>query len=265
MAWFDGGLVLIGGLALGILLMIAGRFSFAVMQDRSRTELAAPVSGVASPQLLLAAKTDLFEFRASSIDLQQGSDLMAAIMKGLPAEVKAFEQMAPTMDLPPKLIDITYQRLASAGPVTSLVRTERIVLEDDTSSISYATSLFNELKPDGIHLRDFFQPGIFSKQSLNTQLCNEIRKQKAIRLGGVQEINCARYPKADAFDGAPVAFVASNEDNLFGGMRFYFKAGDIGDPAEGMYIITLRQSAFREELKPAYRSLFGGTPAQLAS
>ncbi len=259
--WADPLISLVFGLLFGVLVFVAGRFAFAAYQPDHKLSLAEPAKGNSSPRLLLEAETDQFTYRASGIDLQPGSDILSSIMSQLPAEITALQAGFAVTSSAPSLIDVTYQRLASSGPVHSLVRIERRVFDESRSEISYATSLFNSLAPTENDIRPMFgnYPGMAPR--LTKRLCREIQKQKAIRIGKSAVFDCEGFKAIDFFEGAPHAFVRSDQPNQFGGLRYYFSAGSIGDVSEGMYIVTVPQSEFRSELKEGYQSLFGGSPA----
>jgi hypothetical protein len=53
------------------------------------------------------------------------------------------------------------------------------------------------------------------------------------------------------------------EEGKLGGLVLHYAPYEIGSYAEGAYHITLPQSGFRDMLKPEYRPLFAGEPAEI--
>ena len=60
-----------------------------------------------------------------------------------------------------------------------------------------------------------------------------------------------------------ISLIASTEAGKLGGLALHYAPYEIGSYAEGAYHITLPQADFRTLLKPEYRTLFAGEPAEI--
>ena len=60
-----------------------------------------------------------------------------------------------------------------------------------------------------------------------------------------------------------VSLVASTEKGKLGGFVLHYAPYEIGSYAEGAYHVTVPEADFRAFLKPEYRPLFAGTPAEI--
>lgn len=90
-------------------------------------------------------------------------------------------------------------------------------------------------------------------------------KQNRYAASGMSDADIA----ADVESGLPdsglwltqAALTASTEGDVFGGLEVYFSPYELGSYAEGAYEAGVSQAAFRDLLKPEYRTLFAGEPA----
>ena len=60
-----------------------------------------------------------------------------------------------------------------------------------------------------------------------------------------------------------ISLIASTEDGKLGGFVLHYAPYEIGPYAEGAYHITVPEADFRDFLKPEYRPLFAGEPAEI--
>ncbi len=235
------------------------------LETHTRLELRQPVSPLAGPQLLFEASDERFSYRASSINIQPDSLLHRAIMAEQPANLSMAQEAAQAADRAVQKIDITYQRMAEAGPLVSLLRIDRVSRSDGSSDIIYATTLVDRVSGQAIALEDLFLEDPSINGRVDGLLCEALTSLKRVRIGNrAERFDCRKFKDISVFDGPPIALLPSETPNLIGGMRFYFGKGRAGPPREGQYIVTLPQALFHHMLKPEYRGLFEGNPIQPA-
>lgn len=249
------------GVLIGGLLFAGVGFGFKALKTRTGAELETPVEILSAPQLLIEAVDGDLVYRASSINLQDGSPLQRAIMAEQSASMAATVKQAESERNPPILVEVIYTRTASAGPITSLLKTRLTTRENGREDTEYAATLFNNIAGPGFDLADIFKSDEASEALLNEVLCDEVKQARRMRIGLVPGDVCDGI---DFLNGPPTVFLQSRNGNEIGGIRFYFEAGRMGRRKEGDYVITLPQSVFRKAVRPEYLSLFGGEPDELS-
>lgn len=251
------------GILIGGGLMVGVGYAFKALQPHTGAEIAQPVQSLPAPHLLIEAIEGSLTYRASSINLQDGSPLQRAIMAEQTRQMSAAVSAAKSDSNPPELIDVVYTRTAKAGPVSSILRTERTTHRDGSEDVSYAASLINEIAGPDFDLGELFVSDRKAIQRLDQAVCEAVQDARQMRIGRSNKATCKRAEKFSFLNGAPAVFIRSDQPNTIGGIRFYFEAGRIGREKEGSYIISLPQSDFAFAVRPEYRGLFGGAPPEL--
>ena len=258
------------GMLVGAGLVIGAKLSLSPVSEMFGVETSLPPSAFIGEDVLLEARSDDLSYRASSFGIQPGSGLHRTIMAEQAGILNAYQAAASanrTDTSPPWRVETYFTRTATAGPMTSILRTDYISAGDEAHRLEFASSLISELHPDGLDLADLFSDERSTGINLDRILCRAVARVKYAqnpdaRIDG-EPIFCNETSPVSFLNGAPVVFAGSTETNAFGGLTFYYAPGRIGDIEEGEYIIDLPQTAFRSYLKPEFLSLFQGIPPRL--
>ena len=241
------------------------------MSELFGVETTRPPSAFVGEDVLLEARSDVLSYRASGFGIQPGSLLHRAIMAEQSHILDAYQAAAAanrTETSAPWRVETYFTRTATAGPLTSILRTDYISAGDEVHRLEFASSLISELHPDGLELEDLFSDERSTETNLDRILCRAVARVKYAqnpdaRLNG-EPIFCNETSPVSFLHGAPVVFAGSTKTNAFGGLTFYYVPGRIGDVEEGEYIIDLPQTAFRSYLKPEFQTLFQGVPPRIS-
>lgn len=237
-------------------------WTFKALKPKTGATIETPVQSEPTRQLLIEASEGDLVYRASSINLQDGSELQKAIMAEQPANMARALETAGRGRNPATKIHVTYTRTATAGPLTSLLKSQETTRADGETDIRFAAGLFNALEGADGTLSDIFHSNPETVRALDTLLCGAVRQAKEMRSDSGDLPACETSQEFSFLNGAPAVFLQSDRPNTISGIRFYFEAGRIGRKKEGLYVITLRQSDFIAHVRPEYKGLFSGAPAR---
>ncbi|MBS0297925.1 MAG: DUF3298 domain-containing protein [Proteobacteria bacterium] len=138
----------------------------------------------------------------------------------------------------------TFEYSGGAHPLTTL------------DSLLWDKALKKPLQPQAL-LRKGADTG-----KLDTALCQAVTDAKKARLGkdfspAGDDWVCPKWTET------AVALAPSSTPGKAGGVTFLFSPSAVGAYAEGPYLITLPQSAFRWAISPAYLDEFAGAPPKV--
>lgn len=159
-------------------------------------------------------------------------------------------------------IQIEWKQLAKAGGIVSLVGTN-YEFTGGAHGMSYTRTLLAKADTgEELTLAKMLQADRSPSPALTIAICEALKtaKMKAIQSATIfdEPITCAG-PKANVkLEDARMAFAPSTEADKFGGLFVYFDPYAVGAYAEGSYDFAIPQSVFSEDMRPAYKALFGG-------
>lgn len=151
---------------------------------------------------------------------------------------------------------------ATAGGIASLVGTNyeftggahgmnatdtKIVRADTGEELSLAKMLLTDRSPS---------------PAITIAICEGLKaaKIKAIQSATIfdEPITCAGPNANVKIEDARIALAPSTEAGKFGGLFVYYDPYAVGSYAEGPYALTVTQAVFAEDMRPAFKALFGG-------
>lgn len=113
-----------------------------------------------------------------------------------------------------------------------------------------------------LRIDDMLMPKRSPSPAMTIAICEALKtaKQEKIKSATIFEepVVCIG-PEANAkTEDAKLALAPSNEPDKFGGVYVFYEPYVVGAYAEGPYVLTVQQGVFAEDLKPEFKSLFGG-------
>jgi hypothetical protein len=98
--------------------------------------------------------------------------------------------------------------------------------------------------------------------ALTIAICEGLKVAKLKRINSAtimdEPIVCAGANANANTQAARIALAPSNVSGKFGGVYAYYEPYAVGPYVEGAYRLTIQQEVFVQDLRPEYRSLFGG-------
>ena len=149
---------------------------------------------------------------------------------------------------------------AETGKLFSLIRTDSEYTGGAHPNSSFASILWDKALKREVAAAGLFKTGDLS--ALDTALCAAINAEKknrdpqaqTVSLTGGEMWNCPRAASV------PFVLATGTTPGKAGGLVFLIGPYMVGPYAEGVYEVTVPQSAFRSLLAPAYADEFAGAP-----
>ena len=188
-------------------------------------------------------------------------------LEAMEADALAYQAADPTYFRPYGL-RIEWRVVAEAGDVMSLEGFTYTFMAGAHGNFFTDARMYDSVSGQQLRLSSFFnEPQEAVRAHLN-RVHNGIAEQKALKAGSTESLKrftdeAAELVSADMVLAAEVSLVPSTEEGKFGGYAVHFAPYEIGSYAEGAYHVTVPQSAFHEELKGEYASLFAGKPVSI--
>ncbi len=151
---------------------------------------------------------------------------------------------------------------ARAGGIASLVGTN-YEFTGGAHGMGYTdTKIVRADTGEELSLAKMLLPDRSPSPAITIAICEGLKaeKMKTIQSATIfdEPITCAG-PKANVkIEDAHIALAPSTDADKFGGLFVYYDAYAVGSYAEGSYTITIPQAVFAEDMRPQYKSLFGG-------
>lgn len=152
---------------------------------------------------------------------------------------------------------------AKAGGIASLVGTNYEFTGGAHGMGNTDTKIVRADTGEELSLAKMLQADRSPSPAITIAICEGLKaaKMKAIQSATIfdEPITCAG-PKANVkIEDAHIALAPSTEADKFGGLFVYYDPYAVGSYAEGAYTLTVPQAVFSEDMRPQYKSLFGGT------
>ncbi len=151
---------------------------------------------------------------------------------------------------------------ATAGGIASLVGTNYEFTGGAHGMSATDTKIVRADTGEELSLAKMLLPDRSPSPAITIAICEglKVEKMKAIRSATIfdEPIVCAG-PKANVkIEDAHIALAPSTDADKFGGLFVYYDPYAVGSYAEGSYSLSIPQSVFSEDLRPQFKSLFGG-------
>jgi hypothetical protein len=192
---------------------------------------------------------------------KEADDLLAKTKKEASenhAEAKARGQTAMTWDY-----QLNWSVLARSGDFVSLLGTLYQFSGGAHGMTSTDTRLANVKTGDQLEVVNVMRFGKTLSPAIVIAACEAVKKEKTDRIGSAtvfdEPIVCAGPNANVKLEDASLALAPSSEQGKFGGIYAYFDPYAIGAYAEGSYEIVVQHDVFADDLKPEFKTLFGGT------
>ena len=152
---------------------------------------------------------------------------------------------------------------AKAGGIASLVGTNYEFTGGAHGMSATDTTIVRADTGEELSLAKMLQPDRSPSPAITIAICEGLKaaKMKAIQSATIfdEPITCAG-PKANVkIEDASIALAPSTDADKFGGLFVYYDPYTVGSYAEGPYTLTIPQAVFSEDMRPQYKSLFGGS------
>ena len=151
---------------------------------------------------------------------------------------------------------------ARAGGIASLVGTNYEFTGGAHGMSATDTKIVRADTGEELSLSKMLLPDRSPSPAITIAICEGLKteKMKAIQAATIfdEPITCAG-PKANVkVEDAHIALAPSTEADKFGGLFVYYDPYAVGSYAEGSYTLTIPQAVFSEDMRPQFKSLFGG-------
>lgn len=161
-------------------------------------------------------------------------------------------------------VEIEWKYTAKAGDIVSLVGTA-YEFTGGAHGMTYTdTHIAKAATGEQITFESMLKSGAISP-AIVIGVCEALKKVKLENIGSAtiydEPIVCAGTKANIQLEEAKIALAPSTEANKFGGLFVYYDAYAVGSYAEGSYSLALPHEVFAEDLRPEYRTMFGGKVA----
>jgi hypothetical protein len=152
---------------------------------------------------------------------------------------------------------------AKAGGIASLVGTNYEFTGGAHGMGNTDTKIVRTDTGEELSLAKMLQADRSPSPAITIAICEGLKaaKMKAIQSATIldEPITCAGPTANVKIEDAHIALAPSTEAERFGGLFVYYDPYAVGSYAEGAYTLTVPQAVFSEDMRPQYKSLFGGT------
>jgi hypothetical protein len=161
-------------------------------------------------------------------------------------------------------VQIEWKYTAKAGDIVSLVGTAYEFTGGAHGMTHTDTHIARVATGEQIGIESMLQSGAISP-AIVIGVCEALKAVKLENIGSAtiydEPIVCAGTQTNIKVEEANIALAPSTEANKFGGLFVYYDPYAVGSYAEGSYALTLPHEVFVEDLRPDYKSMFGGKVA----
>lgn len=151
---------------------------------------------------------------------------------------------------------------AQAGGLTSLVGTNYEFTGGAHGMSATDTKIVRADTGEELSLAKMLLPDRSPSPAITIAICEGLKaeKMKSIQSATIfdEPIVCAGTKANVKIEDAHIALAPSTEAGKFGGLFVYYDPYAVGSYAEGSYSLTIPQAVFSEDMRPQFKSLFGG-------
>ena len=184
----------------------------------------------------------------------------------LRTEAKTEQKLSDNSSFRPWTVDIGFDETARAGDLISIIGYENIDAGGAHPNTNYRGVIAEVENGQELLVSDLFLPRKEQSPAFIIGICEAVKAAKIERIGSATidgaPIECLDPEISERLADGQTILAPSTETGKFGGIRIYYAPYILGPYVEGAYTVTVTHEVFAEDLRPNYRKLFGGQPAE---
>lgn len=203
--------------------------------------------------------TDAPAFRKLMLDMKDYRESLRG-----QATLEMNSMKAEGFDWRPWNYDIIYIELAQTDKFISIVGREWSMTGGAHGNVDFDGVVADVKTGEEVELASIFKPDAEFSPALTIGICEALKTAKEEKIGDANiygaSIECGDDRVRKSLAGAELTLAPSTEAGKFGGIVALYAPYVVGPYAEGPYVVTVAHDVFADDLRPEYKTLFGGAP-----